>query len=342
MPFLLPFTVIFVIFLFFPALYSIYLSFRKASLYSDLTNIFTTMKYVGFQNYIDLLHDRDFLWSLVMTTYYGILVVPPGIFVSLVLAALLSNRLPGHKIFRSAFFLPNVLDLFVVSIVWTAIYAPKLGVLDQLFHALKLPVLFKHGILADPVWALPGIALMVILKDSGFGMILYLAAIQNIPRDVYEAADIDGATAWQKFTKITFPLVKPVTLLLIVTGILRSLMAFPEIYALTQGRPFQEIPNWVPYFAGATLGMTKIAGYYLFEKFYLSYQYGYAAAMSVILLFISLPLSFLSFFALRTEGPSVGEMWRKWRRSRRGISMGNAEGESTSPFGEGLKPGEVG
>lgn len=309
-PFLLPFTAIFALFLFYPAVYSVYLSFMKATIYTDLTRIFADMTFCGLENYRKLLEDKQFYWSLLMTVYYGSLTIPMGIGLSLVLAAILSNKLPGARFFRSAFYLPNVLDLFVIAVVWTAIYAPTYGVLDQLFKAFGVEKLFEQGILADPWWAMPGIAIMVVLKGSGFGMILYLAAIQNIPADVYEAADIDGASKWKQFTEITIPLVKPVTLLLFVTGILGSLMAFSEIYAMTGGRPYETLPKSLVYFGGTTQGTTMLSGFFLFNKFYISQEYGYAAAVSVALLFISLPLSVVSFFAFRTEGPGFRETVR--------------------------------
>lgn len=307
LPFLLPFIVIFALFLLYPAIYSIYLSFHRATIYTDLTRIFADMTFCGFENYTRLFEDKQFYWSLIMTLYYALLTIPAGIGLSLGLAAILSNKLPGAKFFRAAFYLPNVLDLFVIAVVWTAIYAPTYGALDQILKQVGIEKLFEQGILADPWWAMPGIALMVVLKGSGFGMILYLAAIQNISADVYEAAEIDGASRWQQFTRITIPLVKPVTLLLVVTGILGSLMAFSEIYAMTGGRPYETLPRAVPFFGETTQGTTMLSGYFLFNKFYISQEYGYAAAISVALLFISLPLSALSFFAFRTDGPGLVE-----------------------------------
>lgn len=325
-PFLLPFTSIFAVFLLFPAFYSIYLSFKKADIYTDLTSIWTSMRWVGFENYVKLMHDKSFFWSLLMTLYYAVLVIPMGIGLSLSLAAILSNRLPGAKFFRSAYFLPHVLDLFVIAVVWTSIYAPTYGVLDQLFSIFHVKTFFEKGVLADPWWAMPGIALAVVLKGSGFGMILYLAAIQNIPADVYEAADIDGANAWQKFSRITVPLVKPVTLLLVVTGILGSLMAFSEVYAMTQGKPFETLPSTMPLFHGTTQGTTRLSGFYLFEKFYVAQEYGYASAISVVLLLISLPLSIVAFFAFRTDGPGFRQVVAKFidKRRRKRTAQGSA------------------
>ncbi len=328
-PFLLPFTSIFAVFLLFPAIYSIYLSFKHADIYADLTNIWTSMRWVGLENYQKLLYDQSFYWSLLMTLYYAVLVIPMGIFLSLSLAAILSNNLPGAKFFRAAYFLPHVLDLFVIAVVWTSIYAPNYGVLDQIlgfFQMDKTSPIRESGVLAHPWWAMAGIALAVVLKGSGFGMILYLAAIQNIPADVYEAAEIDGANGWQKFTRITMPLVKPVTLLLVVTGILGSLMAFSEVYAMTQGKPNETLPQTamlfgqqmrIPFLGGASVGTTKVSGYYLFDKFYVAQDYGYASAISVALLFISLPLSVIAFFVFRTDGPGFRQVIAKFIDERK-------------------------
>ncbi len=330
-PFLLPFTTVFALFLLYPAVYSVYMSFLKSTIYSDLTRIFSDMTWCGLDNYRRLLDDTNFAWSLVMTLYYAVLVIPMNIGLSLFLATLLSNRLPGAKFFRAAFYLPNVLDLFVISVIWVSIYAPNYGVIDQLTNLLGLKAylgesgkLFANGILADPWWAMPAIAVAVVLKGSGFGMILYLAAIQNIPGDVYEAADIDGANAWQKFTRITVPLVKPVTLLLVVTGILGSLMAFSEIYAMTGGRPYETLPDSLPFFGGTTQGTTSLSGFYLFQKFYIAQEYGYAAALSVALLVISLPLSVISFFAFQSEGPGLFDLPKLLLKKLRGRAAGGS------------------
>lgn len=315
-PFLAPFTVVFAVFLCYPAVYSLWLSLRKTSIYSDLFHVFSSMEYCGLENYRRLLHETAFFWSLLMTSYYAVIYIPLLIALALGLATILNNRLPGARIFRSAFFLPNVLDLFVVAVVWTAIYAPKYGVLEKVLDAVGLSGRFPTGILDDPWWAIPAVAFAVALKSAGFGMILYLAAIQNIPHDVYEAAEIDGATAWQRLTKITIPLVKPITLLLVVTGLLGCLQAFAEIYAMTSGRPYVTLPDSTPFFGGTTQAATKVSGYFLFEKFYVSYEYGYAAAISVVLLLIGLPLSILAFVAFQPDAaPLRDRLARLFRRA---------------------------
>lgn len=313
-PFLLPFAAVFVVFLCFPAIYSVWLSFRKASLYADLFAIFRSMDYVGLENYRRLAGDRAFYWSLLLTAYYAVVYIPFMIGLALGLAAILNNRLPFARLFRSAYFLPHVLDLFVVAFVWRQIFAPRYGFLDQVLAALGIASPFPEGILAHPWWALPAVAIAVALKQCGFGMVLYLAAIQNIPADVYEAAEIDGATAWQKLTRITIPLVKPITLLLVVTGLLGCLQAFAEIYAMAEGKPYLALPAGLPFFGGTTQGMSRVSGYYLFQSFYEAQEYGYAAAISVALLAVALPISVASFILFQPDAAPWRERLARFRK----------------------------
>lgn len=321
--FLVPFTALFVVFLLYPAIYSIQLSFYGDSIYADLYHIFTTMPFVGLANYEKILADRAFFWSLFMTAYYAVLLIPLSIAIALALAVLLDNRLRGVNFFRSAFFFPYILDLFVVGVIWTAIYAPNYGAAHQVFALLDRTVgthlvgeggVFAEGILNHPAWSMVGVVFAVALKNCGFGMILYLAAIQNIPASIYEAAAIDGATPWQRLTRVTIPLVRPITLLLTVTGILGALSAFAEIYAMTAGAPSYTLPGGVPYFGGSTQQMTRVAGYYLFQQFYEARSYGYAAAISVVLFLIALPISLAAFFFFNPEAPTLLERRQRFLR----------------------------
>ncbi|OGH57193.1 MAG: hypothetical protein A3G34_09130 [Candidatus Lindowbacteria bacterium RIFCSPLOWO2_12_FULL_62_27] len=285
--FLSPFLVVFGIFLLYPILYSLLLSFQKNTIYSDFYNVFADMKFVGFGNYAALLGDPEFWWSLLLTFYYAFLTIPAFIALSLLLALLLNNRLPGRGFFRSAFFLPNVLDMLVVGVIWTLIYAPTYGLLSVLGRALKIDVLAESALMSEPWTALPAVAFAMVLKGSGFGMILYLTAIQNIPTSIYEAAEFDGAGWWDKLRHITWPLVKPITLFLIVTGILGALNAFTEIYAMTsRGGPNVSV-------MGNTVGASRISGFYLYLQFE-DGQYGYAAAVSYVLLVVAITVSIIN------------------------------------------------
>ena len=284
--FLAPFLVIFAAFLLYPIFYSFYLSFRAVSPTTDMFSIFTDMKFVGFSNYLRLLSDFDFWWSLVSTGYYAVLYIPLSIAASLMLAILLNNQLKGHSLFRSAYFLPNVLDMFVVGIIWLFIYAPHYGILDRILTQLGITYFAEKGVLANGKTAMLGVVAALVLKNAGFGMILFLSAIQNIPVSVYEAADIDGANEWQKFKNITLPLVVPIILFLIITGTIGALNAFSEIYAMTGGGPQMVV-------AGKTVGATNVSGYYLFRQFE-RMNYGYAASISYFLLAITLTISYIN------------------------------------------------
>jgi multiple sugar transport system permease protein len=289
--FLSPFIVIFATFLAYPLFYSFYLSLNKVT---TLVKVFENLSFVGIKNYVDLFHDGLFGWSLLMTLYYAALMVPLGIAASLLLAVLLNNRLRLHSLFRTAFFLPYVLDLFVVGIVWTFIYSPHFGVLTRILETVGIGYFSEQGFLGRPETAMPAVVLVNVLKGAGFGMLLYLAALQNIPESVYEAAEVDGASWWQKLTRITLPLLKPVTLFMVVVGVVAALNSFVEVYAMTSGGPSVDI-------RGRAYGATWVAGYYLFDTFYVKLKLGYAAAMSYVLLAIAVVVSLVNIRILKPK-----------------------------------------
>ena len=282
--FLAPFLLFFAMFLIYPIFYSLYLSFYDTPTDYTLSNL----KWVGLNNYVTIIFsDKKFWWSLLVVGVYGGLSIPLGIGASLALALLLNNKLFGKNFFRSAFFLPNILDMLVVGIIWTLIYAPEFGALAQFskYFIGETDLLFKSGLLAKPLTALPAVVIAMVIKGAGFGMVLFLAALQNIPDSVYEAADIDGATQWQQFWLITLPLLRPILFFMVITGVIGSLNAFTEIYAMTAGGPQTVV-------GGETLGSTTVAGYYLYKQFEAG-RYGYAAAISYILLIITLLITFI-------------------------------------------------
>lgn len=291
--FISPFLIIFVLFLGYPLVYSFYLSLNRVT---TLVNVFGNLTFVGLENFRTLFHDGLFRWSLLMTLYYAGLIVPLGIISSLLLAVLLNNKLRFHGLFRTAFFLPYVLDLFVVGIVWTFIYSPHFGILNRILEAFNIKYFSEQGFLGNPFTAMPAVVLVNVLKGAGFGMVLYLAALQNIPQSIYESAEVDGAGWWQKLTKITIPLLRPVTLFMVIVGVVAALNAFVEIYAMTSGGPSVNV-------GGKAYGATWVTGYYLFDTFYVRLKLGYAAAMSYVLLAIAIVVSLINLriFRPRTQ-----------------------------------------
>lgn len=290
--FLGPFVVIFALFLAYPLFYSFYLSLNKVT---TLVNVFENLRFVGLDNFVKLFQDKLFWWSLLMTLYYAALAVPLGIGSALLLAVLINNKLKLNKLYRTAFFLPYVLDLFVVSVVWTFIYSPHYGILNRILETVGIHYFAEQGFLGRPETAMPAVVLVNVLKGAGFGMLLYLAALQNIPQEVYEAADIDGAGWWTRLRRITLPLLKPVTLFMIIVGVTGALNAFVEIYAMTSGGPSVNVGE-------QAYGATWVTGYYLFDTFYVKLKLGYAAAMSYVLLFLAVTISLINLRILRPRG----------------------------------------
>ncbi len=312
--FLSPFLVVFVVFLGWPVFYSFWLSLHKTTIYSDWYAVFSDMKWVGLENYVRIItQDTRFWTALFFTLCYALLTIPTGMALSLALALALHNELKGKELFRSAYFLPNVLDVLVVGIIWVLIYSPEYGLAETMIRSaaswigsaaawvcgdparaasiarrLALWLIPQGGYLGNPWTVLPSIALAMVLKGAGFGMVLFLTAMNNIPSSVYEAAEIDGASEWQKLRYITLPLLKPIILFMVVTGLMASLNAFSEIYAMTNstGGPSTQV-------AGITIQPANLAGFYLFTTFERG-QYGYAAAISFVMLVVAIGISLVS------------------------------------------------
>lgn len=293
--FLAPFLLVFAIFLAYPLFYSFWLSFRQSTLYIDWYHVFTDMEFSGFQNYTSLLADKNFWGCLLITGCYGLLTIPTSIAASLGLAVLLNMPLKGRDLYRTGFFLPNMLDLFVIGTVWVLIFSPRYGFLDIVLNQFGITFFSEHSILGTWYTCLPAIALAMVLKGAGFGMILFLAAMQNIPSSLYEAASIDGATRWQQFRHITIPLVKPIILFMIITGTISCLTAFTEVYAMTNNTGGPSVQLW-----GEPLKAANLAGYYLYRSFIDGF-YGKAAAISFVMLFIALGISVVHMKLLKSE-----------------------------------------
>lgn len=284
---------VFLVFLGYPIIYSFWLSTHETPLYSDWYNVVESMNYVGAKHYISLAQDKEFWSCLLLTLYYGILTIPTTIALSLSLAIFLQKKFWGRAFFRSAYFLPNVLDLFVVGIVWILLYTPQYGLFNILLHKIGL-ISQSFDFLANPYTCLPAIAIAMILKGSGFGMILFLTAINNIPQSTYEAAEIDGASEWNKLWYVTLPLVRPIILFITITGTIACLTAFTEIYAMAPsgGPPIKMF--------GETVKAANLSGYYLYQNFMEGF-YGKAAAISFVLLAIALFISLINMKILHNK-----------------------------------------
>ncbi len=286
--YIVPFLSVFLLFLGWPIIYSFWISLHSVTIFSDFYDIFGTMKYVGFRNYGAVLTDPVFWWSMFLTFFYAIFTIVGGIALSLTLALFLNRKRRGFGVLRSGFFLPNVFDVYVVGVIWLMLYNPNGGLVSAVLRMLRATDLANTGVLGSPWLVLPAIAFAMILKNAGFGMILFLTSLNNINESIFEAADVDGATRWQKVRHVVIPMLKPTILFLSITGLVGSLNAFGEIYAMTDGTGGTSKVVF-----GHTFQMARISGFHLYQTFSNS-DYGMAAAISFVLLIFAAGISIVN------------------------------------------------
>lgn len=225
--FLAPSAVPLIIFTLVPMVASLWVSLHK-------WNLISPMSWVGLSNYNDLLTDpktyKVFLHTLLYIVGYLPLVYVGG----LTLAVALNKRMAGRSFFRAAIFLPVVTSWVVVALVWQWLLNPANGLVNQILGFLHLPT---PGWWTDPDWALVSVILASAWKDLGFVMVILLAGLQAIPTDLYEAATVDGATGWQRFRRITLPLLAPSTFFVVVISMINGFQVFDQVYVMTGGGP---------------------------------------------------------------------------------------------------------
>ncbi len=259
--YLLPSLIFLASFTVFPVFASFYVSLTKWSLIGS-------PEFIGFENYRNLFNDPIFYKTLWHTVYYTLGTVPLSIVFSLLLAVAMNQRIKGITIFRSIYFLPVVSAWVAVAIVWRWIYNPQFGLLNAFLGIFGIS---PRNWLGDPKLAMPSVIATAIWKGLGYNMILFLAGLQNISENYYEAAKIDGASKWVQFRHITLPLISPTTFFVLITSIISSFQAFSPIYTMTNGGP---------------VGSTEVLVFYLYENGFRWYKMGYASSIAWILFFI--------------------------------------------------------
>ncbi len=275
--FLAPGMIHFLIFIVFPVVFSFYLSFTK-------WDLMTKINYIGFENFISLFHDELFWIGLKNTIYFVVLTVPITIIISLLLAMALNQKIKGIILYRTAYFIPYISSMVAVAMIWRWIYNYNFGILNTVLEFLHLPVFDWLG---DPTLAMPAIAIMSIWKGLGWGMLIYLAGLQNIPAQLYEAAEIDGASGWQKFRFITWPLLTPTTFFILVMSLIGSFQVFDQVYMMTQGGPGHA---------------TTVYNYYLYQNAFQFFKMGYASAMAWILFAI---IAVITYIQMKFLGSNI-------------------------------------
>lgn len=240
-------------------------------------NLYSTPDIVGFKNYINLFTDSDFLTSIKNTLFYTIFTLFPQLALGLCVAVLLYRKSRLLPIFRTAFYIPNVMSMVCISMVWLWIYDPTFGVLNIILKAFGAST--KQW-LQDPKMAMFCIILMSIWKSCGYSMVIFLSGLTSIPDSLYEAASLDGGTALQKFWHITWPMLRPTTFFLLVTGVVNSFSVFEQVNIMTGGGPLKKTTTIV---------------HQIYRRGFLEFKMGYASAMSVVLLLFSMLITFFIF-----------------------------------------------
>jgi multiple sugar transport system permease protein len=265
-----PWIVGLVVFIIGPALASLYLSFTDY-------NVLRPPRFVGLANYITAFTtDPLFPIAIERTVTYVVLVVPTVILGSLGLALLLNRGVPGTNLFRTAFFMPSLVPVVASAILWVWIFQPQVGLLNYL---LRLVGIVGPAWLGSPTTALPSLVLVTFWGSvGGTTMIIFLAGLQGVPAELYDAAAIDGAGNWRKFWNVTMPMISPTMLFNVVLGIIGAFQVFSIAYVATGGGP--AYATWFYVF-------------YLFQQGFNFYHMGYAAAMAWIFLVIVLAFTYL-------------------------------------------------
>ena len=274
--FLLPALIVLGVIVFYPAIQAFSLSFSRYEY--DLTQ---APEWIGWENFERLWFDEVFRQTIVNTLVYLFGVVPPLVFLPLCLAILVNQKLKGINWFRTAYYTPVVISMVVAGIAWKAIYWSN-GILNQFWYSLG----FEKAIpwLTSTNWAIWSVMVVTVWKGLGYYMVIYLAGLQGIPNELYEAAAIDGSVGWQKHIDITIPLMKPYIFLVAVISALSATKVFEEVYLLTQGGPRNS---------------SKTVVYYLYEKAFQELDINYACTIGLVLFVFILILSVINFFLSR-------------------------------------------
>ena len=249
-----------------PIIWALIISFQNNTL-------ITSGSWVGLANYRHLLHDPMFAASVRRTIVYTLLFVPITLFGALAVAVALNRRLHGIRFYRTAVFAPVVTSTVATAIMFSWLLDPYFGIVNVVLNKLGIA---SQGFFQNPSQALYCIVLVTVWGWLGFAVVIYLAAMQGIPRELLEAAEIDGATRWRAFWRVQFPLLGPTTLFLVVWLTINSLQLFDEIYVITRGGP---------------LASTTVVVYYLFQQAFAFFQAGYATAIAYVVFLAILALT---------------------------------------------------
>jgi multiple sugar transport system permease protein len=256
---LLPAALIFGAFNILPILYSGYLSLL------EWDGLSPNKTFVGLANYVELARSGDFWNSLGVTLYYMVGITVLGIAAGLAVALALNRGIRLLPFYRAVYFTPVITSTVAAAVVWKYLFDPGSGFVNVILRSMGLSA---PAWLASTIWAMPAVILVGVWKRLGFNMVIYLAGLQSVPREYYEAADVDGAGVWARFRYITVPLLAPITLLLVIMSIIDAFLIFDQVFIMTGGGP---------------LGTTDVIGFFLYRHAFRYFEMGTASAVGWVM-----------------------------------------------------------
>lgn len=253
-----------------PVVFSLILAFMS-------WDSFSAPEFVGFKNFTKMMNDDTFWISLKNTFLYTIGVVPLTLICSLGLAILLNKKIRGMKFFRTAFFFPYVTSLVAIAVVWNMLFHPTMGPINQF---LKVFIENPPGWTSSSDWALTAIVIVSVWRGMGYYMILYLAGLQSVPKELYEAASMDGANKWKQFMNVTLPSLRPTTFFVTIMLVINCFKIFDLVQVMTAGGPGRA---------------TNVLVYQIYNEAFVKFNFGYASAIAMVLFVIVLTITVIQF-----------------------------------------------
>ncbi|MEA3441049.1 MAG: sugar ABC transporter permease [Chloroflexota bacterium] len=277
-----PALLLLLVFLAIPFLMAIGLAFSDQRL---IPNPNLPTQIIGLRNFVRLVSDEAFIRGLLNNFYFVLVVVPIQTALALFLAILINQKIKGVNTYRTIYFSPVVTSMVVVAVIWTFLYNPS-GLINSFIQAISFGTLGPYNWLLDTKLVFPAIMVLSIWQGVGFQMVIYLAGLQEISNDLYEAADVDGANKWQQFVNITWPQLRNTTIFVVMTTTILAFKLFDQVKVMTNGGP-------------QNASMTTIV--YVIEQGWGQLKVGYASAISVIFFIIVLVVSLLQRRVIREE-----------------------------------------
>ncbi|OGU28032.1 MAG: hypothetical protein A2X66_01580 [Ignavibacteria bacterium GWA2_54_16] len=264
------------VFVFTPIIFAAYLSLHRWDV------VVADKPFVGLGNFKEMASDPNF-WNALKNTFYYILNVPIGMIISLAIALVMNHRLKGVTFLRALYFLPSVTSFVAIALVWMWIYHPTFGAANTLLGLVGLgPLQWLNA----TETAMLSVIIFSVWLGLGYQMVIFLAGLQGIPEHLLDAARIDGATPWQRFWRVTFPLLKPTTFFILVTSLISSFQVFTSIYVMTAGGPVRS---------------TDVIVYHIYQAAWEELRMGYASAMAWVLFVIIVIITWIQFRLMGRE-----------------------------------------